>query len=372
MECNEIVKKTGIVFDSHQEILQLMSMKDGFMTGEMLCLVVMYDKEKRKNGERYIQTAIPIYLYRPYNGKDEDIPMNWPSEKIERYLKEELGWDKLPRQTQEKQFMGRLKSSKNSVLAIKHIYIPMTRDFLDSKVDARFVIQDRVSMIYKEQLTYDSKIKDLYIIHSVAENDDGEFEWETLTPVFIGSDDKIELPLNNSAFGFDTYRVDSDSQYILQSLNRSHKPKKGKEKMKFSCQRKYVNHSKTPLSSITSISYSDVEVEDDVVYWGKERNMVDLWLKSLESITRKKKHPADETEMLWDYGNQNVTYLDKYRPRLHIDQQIPYDEDREGIVPANFVKGEIYLPHKTVGIVKVYPVRINKHRMGKVGFNYYE
>lgn len=331
-----LITRTGFNYDSMPEVGQIMGMKDGMMSGTGLYLIVMYDKQKRENQERSIQTSIPVYLYRPYRGKVNDIPLNWTTKKIWKYITEELGWDKLPKQCQERQFIGRFESEgkKKLELCFKHLFIPMSKDFINNIDWVRFVIQERVSMVYKKEKT--SKIKDLYIIYSVEEDLNGKTIEETLTPVFIGDDDEITLPLNGLEYGFDQYEMSSDSQCILQSLNKTYK------------------------------------VKNNVGYWGDEPNMVDMWLRTLETLTRQKSNPTEQATMIWDGNNQCVRYNEFGAPEMYIDQPVPYDEGRDNTSNKNYVKGHVGLPHNSKKIVKVYPVKLGKNRMAEVRFNYYD
>lgn len=363
-----LITRTGFYYDSVPEVGQIMGMKDGMMPGTGLYLIVMYDKQKRENQERSIQTSIPVYLYRPYSGKGNDIPLNWTTKKIWKYITEELGWDKLPKQCQERKFIERFESEgkKKLELCFKHLFIPMSKDFIHNIEGIRFVIQERVSMMYKKEKT--SKVKDLYIIYSVKEDLDGKTIEETLTPVFIGDDDEITLPLNGPEYGFDQYEMGSDSQYILQSINETYKVKKSGEELEFKCRRKIIM--KTP--QVTNIQYEDVVIKDKVVYWGDEPNMVDMWLRTLETLTRQKSNPTEQATMIWDGNNQCVRYNEFGAPEIYIDQPVPYDERRDKTSNKNYVKGHVGLPHNLKKIVKVYPVKLGKNRMAEVGFNYYD
>ena len=242
----------------------------------------------------------------------------------------------------------------------------MSKDFINNIEGARFFIQERVSMMYKKEKK--SKVKDLYIIYSVEEDLDGKTIKETLTPIFIGDDDKITLPLNGTEYGFDQYEMGSDSQYILQSLNKTYKVKKGKEELEFKCRRKTII--KTPQA--THMQCENVVVKDKVVYWGDEPNMVDIWLRTLETLTRQKSHPTEQATMIWDGNNKCVRYNESGAPEIYIYQPVPYDEGRDKTTNQNYVNGHIGLPNNLKKIVKVYPVKLGKTRMAEVSFNYYD
>lgn len=282
---DKMFKKFGAIYDPDTQIVELSGMDKKNLSGEQIILLVGYDQEKQLKGLSSIQQVLPIILYTPYFPNNGILPMNLSTEKIARLVKKHLKWNTMSRFTKERQFWNQYLSPErkhtNKKCIAKELLVPLSHHFFNSLAEAKFVVGDRVSLIYRRQGEQQQHLADLYCLKSVVTGNLNyrfsphleEVEGEFLTCVFIGDEDNCLYQPNKAAVK--ELLVPADSPAILAQFTLRLNQKNNKQ----------IENITTTFRGKDIWSFDEIDLEDEVEYKGYDSTEFIPVLSRLQTLS---------------------------------------------------------------------------------------
>lgn len=186
-----------------------------YTTGTVILLAIGERIENKLIGRQTNITALPFLLHTDYSLPFPSLTQN----EIRYLLETKLDWKHEPKGSPEYKFWRRFvdenRKNRHNTVRLEQLLVPVSGDFLDRVDTIKFVIANKISIVYKYKDTSAEHIADLSLIHSAILDKKKHVITDFFTPVFISDEDKMI----NEDTAPTTHYVPTDDETILKKYS---------------------------------------------------------------------------------------------------------------------------------------------------------